>query len=449
MGPVLERWGVECMTGFDAAHLDDEPDLVVVGNVCRRDNPEAVAAFDRGLRVTHIAGALRELVMKGSSPLVVAGTHGKTTTTALSAYLLDAVGRKPGFLIGGIPIDFGVSARPLPVAPVSLPLAEGPQRKQPFVIEGDEYDTAYFEKTAKFLHYGAEVAIITSIEHDHIDIYPEFSQYQAAFSEFIGGIPETGLIVANAADPEVVNLVDQHARAPVAWYALQDQPYHGKAPTWLAAPTPSTAEGTRFDLYVGGVYAGRFATQLAGAYNVSNAVAAIAAAAQGFGAPLGELRVALTHFRGVARRQQVLGRPRGIVVIDDFAHHPSAVSATLHGLKARFRDGRLIAVFEPRSATACRKMHQQAYATAFDAADAILLAPLGRRLIPENERLDLQQLERDLHLRNKDVQRCSSTDEIVERAVKLAKPGDTLAVLSNGDFGGIHQKLLDALASQP
>ena len=181
MGPALERWGIQCVTGFDPAHLDSKPDLVVIGNVCRRDNPEAVAAFERGLRVTHIAGALRELVLPGSSPLVIAGTHGKTTTTALAAFLLDAVGRLPGFLVGGIPIDFGISARPTPNWPNSLPIAAGAQRRRPFVIEGDEYDTAYFEKTAKFLHYGAEVAIITSIEHDHIDIYPDFDKYLKCF----------------------------------------------------------------------------------------------------------------------------------------------------------------------------------------------------------------------------------------------------------------------------
>ena len=449
MGPALERWGIECMTGFDPAHLDAKPDLVIVGNVCRRDNPEAVAAFERGLRVTHIAGALRELALGGSAPLVVAGTHGKTTTTALCAYLLDAVGRKPGFLIGGVPIDFGVSARPLPDGPISLPLAGGTRRKPPFVIEGDEYDTAFFEKSAKFLHYGAEVAIITSIEHDHIDIYPDFDQYQAAFAQFIAGIPEMGLIVAHAADARVAALVGQHARAEVAWYALQDEPHHGLAPHWLAAPTPAGPEGTRFDLYVGGVFCGRFGTRLSGAYNVSNAVAAIAAASQGYGAALGELRAALPQFRGVMRRQQVLGTPGGIAVIDDFAHHPTAVAETLLGLRQRYRGGQLIAVFEPRSATACRNIHQAAYAKAFDAADVILLAPLGRRLIPEQERLDLKRLASDLHAQGKDATLCASVDEIVSRVADEARSGDAVAVLSNGDFGGIHAKLLVRLGQAP
>ncbi len=448
MGPALERWGIECMTGFEAAHLDARPDLVVIGNVCRRDNPEAVAAFERGLRVTHIAGALRELVLPGSSPLVIAGTHGKTTTTALAAFLLDSAGRMPGFLVGGIPVDFGVSARPLPNLPNSLPIAAGTQRRRPFVLEGDEYDTAFFEKTAKFLHYGAEVAIITSIEHDHIDIYPDFAKYLDAFAQFIASIPETGLLVARAADPNVVELVKRHARAAVAWYALQDEPTHGQSPHWLAAPLPANAEGTSFDLYAGGVYAGRYATQLTGGYNVGNALAAIAAAAQGFGVPLGELRVALPRFRGVMRRQQLLGMPGGVAIIDDFAHHPTAVNMTLRGLRDRFREGKLFAVFEPRSATACRKIHQKAYADAFTAADAILLAPIGRTNVPAAERLDLSRLTADLRGQGKDAAEYASVTDIVSALVSRARSGDAIAIMSNGDFGGIHKLLLDALEKE-
>jgi UDP-N-acetylmuramate: L-alanyl-gamma-D-glutamyl-meso-diaminopimelate ligase len=445
MGPALERWGIECMTGFDPKHLEPPPDLVVIGNVCRRDNPEAVAAFERQLRVTHIAGALRELVLPGSSPLVIAGTHGKTTTTALAAYLLDAAGRMPGFLIGGIPIDFGISARPLPDLPNSLPIDGGSQRRRPFVIEGDEYDTAFFEKTAKFLHYGAEVAIITSIEHDHIDIYPDFDKYLGAFGQFIASLPETGLIVARAADRHIVDWVNRHARAAVAWYALQDEPTHGQSPHWLAAPLPSHLEGTSFDLYAGGVYAGRYATQLSGGYNVSNALAAIAAAAQGFGVPLGELRVALPRFRGVMRRQQLLGMPGGVAVIDDFAHHPTAVNKTLRGLRHRFQGGKLFAVFEPRSATACRKIHQEAYAEAFAAADSVLLAPIGRANVPVEERLDLARLVTELHGHGKDASEYASIADIVSALVSRAVSGDAIVIMSNGDFGGVHKLLLAAL----
>jgi len=445
MGAALERWGIECMTGFDPVHLDSKPDLVVVGNMCRRDNSEAVAAFERGLRVTHIAGALRELALSGTAPLVVAGTHGKTTTTALAAFLLDALGRNPGFLIGGIPVNFGMSARPASNGTAHLPIASRIQRRTPFVIEGDEYDTAYFEKTAKFLHYGAEVAIITSIEHDHIDIYPDFDKYRNAFAQFIAGIPESGLIVARAADAQVVELVLQHARAEVAWYSLQAEPTQGQSPHWLAAPLPATPDGTSFDVYAGGVYAGRFMTQLTGEYNVGNVLAALAAAAQGYGASLGELRVALPRFQGVMRRQQLLGRPGGVAVIDDFAHHPTAVLETLRGLRERYRAGHFYAVFEARSATACRKIHQEAYARAFDAADSVLLAPLGRANIPADEQLDRQRLVADLKARGKDAQEYPNVQSIVENLVARAISGDVIAVLSNGDFGGIHHLLLEQL----
>jgi UDP-N-acetylmuramate: L-alanyl-gamma-D-glutamyl-meso-diaminopimelate ligase len=404
-----------------------------------------MAAFERGLKVTHIAGALRELVLKGTSPLVVAGTHGKTTTTALGAFLLDGTGRKPGFLIGGIPIDFGASARPALDPAVHLPLAAGAKRSVPFVIEGDEYDTAYFEKTAKFLHYGVEVAIITSIEHDHIDIYPDFEKYRDAFRQFISIVPESGLIVANVANAQVVELVTQHAKAEVNWYALQGEPTHGQSPHWLAAPLPGTPEGTSFDMYAGGVMAGRFSTQLSGGYNIGNALAAIAACTQGYGAKLGELRATLPRFRGVMRRQQLLGKPGGVAVIDDFAHHPTAVAETLRGLRQRYREGKLYALFEPRSATACRNIHQQAYVSAFDAADVVLLAPLGRSQVSPDDRLDLDQLVCDLQARGKDATRFESIANLVEAVVLRTSPGDVVAVLSNGDFGGIHQLLLDGL----
>ncbi len=446
MGPALERWGIECLTGFDPAHLDPKPDLVVIGNVCRRDNPEAVAAFEHGLRVTHVAGALKEFVLAGSAPLVIAGTHGKTTTTALAAFLLDAVGRQPGFLVGGIPVDFGISARPLPSAPAVLPILSSGNRQRPFVLEGDEYDTAYFEKTPKFLHYGAQVLVITSIEHDHIDIYPNVESYREAFVQLVKGMPEAGLIVAYAGDACVVKIVLEHANAEVAWYALQGEDTHGQSPHWLAAPAPGSVDASAFDLYAGGVAAGRFATQLAGNYNISNATAAIAATAQGYGVSLGELRAALPRFRGVTRRQQLLGRPKGIAVIDDFAHHPTAVEQTLRGLRERYHGGQLFAVFEPRSATACRKLHQEAYVAAFAAADVVLLAPLGRANVPVEERLDLTRLAADLRANGKDAVTCAGLDEIVKTLTTRAHSGDAIVVMSNGDFGGLHKMLLDALS---
>ena len=454
MGPALKSWGVRCLEGFEPAHLDVDAeghpiDRVIVGNVCRRDNPEAVAAFERNLTVLHIASALQELVLNGTSPLVVAGTHGKTTTTALAAYLLDKSGFEPGFLIGGLPRDFDVSARPTPKLATKLPLYHPRKRSTPFVIEGDEYDTAFFEKTAKFLHYRAEVGIITSIEQDHVDIYPNFDAYKRAFAQFVAKIPETGLIVAFAGDPVVVEVVTQSAKAPVSWYALNDDNPHGMPVHWLGAPLPSRTVGVEFDLYAGGVMAGRFRTQLSGKHNLRNCLAALAATAEGYGAPLEVLRTALGQFGGVCRRQQVIGNPRGIEVIDDFAHHPTAVRETLAALrervKARSNQGRLIAVFEPRSATACRNLHQSAYESAFASADWSLIAPLGRQNLPPEERLDIAQLVDALRRQGQQADAPESVEAIISLLSELALPGDCIALLSNGSFGGIHERLLKRL----
>lgn len=446
MGPALQEWGVRCFQGFAPAHLDRaRPDLVVVGNVCRRDNPEVEGARQRGYELLHIADALQRFALPQTSPLVVTGTHGKTTTSSLCAHLLERAGLEPGFLIGGIPSGLGrgfraAGRRKLPLASSRGQVA----RATPFVLEGDEYDTAFFEKTAKFLHYGAEVAILTSIEHDHIDIYPTFDSYRAAFVKFVEGLPEDGLLVAFAGDPEVV-AVAQRSRAPVAWYALEGQDTHGQPPHWLAAPAGSDASGTGFDLYAGGVMAGRFACPLPGRHNVANATAALAAVAQGYGVPLHQLAHPLATFGGIKRRQELLGTPGGVAVYDDFAHHPTAVAETLAALRTRHPRGRLFAVFEPRSATACRRMHQQAYEQAFDSADQVLLAPVGRPELAPEERLDTGKLARRLTERGIPATAFDDVDGILRALLDAAQPDDVIAILSNGSFGGIHERLVSAL----
>ncbi len=451
MGPALERWGIRTMTGFGPQNLDPRPDLVVVGNVCRPWNVEVQAARDAGIPLTTMAHALAEHLLAGTSPLIVGGTHGKTTTSSMAAWLLHDVGRDPGFLIGGLPKNFDTSFQ--------LPRSKGPARKlllaggpgaglrgTPFVVEGDEYDTAFFEKTPKFWHYRPEVGIITSIEHDHIDIYPDPASYLAAFQGFVERIPASGLIIASAADADVVEVVKRSAKAEVAWFALEGDDTHGQPPHWLAAPAGEDASGQAFDLYAGGVAAGRVGLRVPGLHNVRNALAALAAAAQGYGVPLSAAITALGRFEGVRRRQDLLFEARGVRVYDDFAHHPTAVDETLRALRSRHPEGALWAVFEARSATACRALHQEHYARAFRAADRVILAPLGRSDIPEAERLDLDRLTRALGEAGTRAEASPSIDAILASIAEGARPGDTIALLSNGAFGGIYEKLRGALS---
>jgi UDP-N-acetylmuramate: L-alanyl-gamma-D-glutamyl-meso-diaminopimelate ligase len=463
IGPELERWGVRTLPGFDAAHLEPRPDLVIVGNVCRKDNVEARAAMDLGIAVTTMPHALVDLVITPGafSPLVVAGTHGKTTTSAMAAWLLEAAGKHPGFFIGGLPKNFATSFRapPSSAAPArALAMtsdqdearaayvgAESRFRRVPFVIEGDEYDTAFFEKTPKFWHYRAEVAIVTSIEHDHIDIYPTEEAYRDAFRGMLQRMPPSGLVVAAAHDEAVVEATRQWAPCPVSYYALEGDATFGVQPEWLGAAGTIVDGMQEFDMYVGGVACGRLRMPVPGVHNVRNAVAAIAACAQGYGAPVRELIQAIAKFEGVRRRQDLVGEAKGVRIYDDFAHHPTAVEETLRALRAKHPTGRLIAVFEPRSATACRSLHQKAYETAFRSADWVLFAPLGRTNVPEGERLDVQALASRIAERGQRAEACPSVDAIVERLAGELQSGDTVALLSNGSFGGIQKKLLDKL----
>jgi UDP-N-acetylmuramate: L-alanyl-gamma-D-glutamyl-meso-diaminopimelate ligase len=429
IGPALREAGVACLQGYDAAHLDPPPDLCVIGNAIRRDNVEAIAAEQRDLPRSSMSAALRDHFLRGRRAVVVCGTHGKTTTSSLSAWLLDQAGLEPGFFIGGIPQNFGVGAQR---GRAEKSLTRG---AAPFVVEGDEYDAVYWHKQPKFYDYvGAsetDVAIVTSIEHDHIDIYPTEESYDAAFIGLFERVPERGLVIVDA-QTRALELARKHARARVVTYGLTPEA------EWSATIAPDGA----FDVFAGGSACGRFVSPLPGAHNVRNALAAIAMAAEGFGVAPSASRAALATFQGVKRRQELLGAPGGVSVYDDFAHHPTAVDETLRALRKKHPTGKLIAIFEPRSATACRNIHQAAYVHAFDAADRVLLAPLGRTNVPEGERLDLARLAREIGDR---ARACQNAEEIVSECMQNARTGDVIAVLSNGAFGGIHQRLLAAL----
>lgn len=429
IGPALRSAGVECLQGYDASHLDPAPDLVVVGNAIRKENVEAVAAEQRNIPRTSMSGALAERFLRGRRALVVCGTHGKTTTSSLAAWLLAHAGLQPGYFIGGIPQNFGAGAA---LGRESRSLT---QPAAPFVVEGDEYDAVYWKKQPKFFDYVSgtdDVVIVTSIEHDHIDVYPTERAYDEAFVGLYERVPEKGLVVVDVGQARAIDLARKHAKARVVTYGLDANA------EWSGA----MAGDGGFDVFAGGSACGRFSMALPGEHNVRNALGAIAACAEGFGVSPTSSKAALLSFTGVKRRQELLGTPGGINVYDDFAHHPTAVDETLRALRRKHPTGALIAVFEPRSATSCRSIHQAAYARSFDDADRVLFAPLGRSNVPEEERLDITALAKAL---GEKAFACKNVEEIVSIIVQSARSGDAVAVLSNGAFGGIHQKLLDAL----
>jgi UDP-N-acetylmuramate: L-alanyl-gamma-D-glutamyl-meso-diaminopimelate ligase len=447
-GPALDAAGVKCMKGWDPAHLEPRPDLVVVGNMIRRDNPEALAVESRGLPRTSMSRALRDHFLAGRRPLVVAGTHGKTTTATMCAHVLAKSDREPGWFIGGVPRSLPAGAA---IGSTKRRLTATDAARAPFVVEGDEYDDVYWSKRPKFLDYvgvgGDDVVILTSVEQDHVDIYPSELAYEEAFRALVRAVPEGGLLVVDAHAARARAITREESRARVAFYALDGDDTGDVTPTWSAAMAANDAAGnTQFDLFAGGVSCGRYALRVPGAHNVRNALATIAACAEGFGVDVRGMRAALATFEGVKRRQELLGAPGGVRVYDDFAHHPTAVRETLAALRARHPEGTLWAVFEPRSATACRALHQMEYARAFDLAARILFAPLGRTTIPEDERLDLARLVRDLGAEKASA--LPTVDGIVARLAEGARAGDTIVVLSNGAFGGLHARLLAALEAR-
>jgi UDP-N-acetylmuramate: L-alanyl-gamma-D-glutamyl-meso-diaminopimelate ligase len=448
IGPELEAAGVACLRGWDARNLEPRPDLVVVGNVIRKDNAEATAAESMGLTRTSMSRALRDLFLAGRKPLIVAGTHGKTTTATMCAHLLRAAERDPGWFIGGVPRGLPAGAA---IGSTKRKISDRGAPPTPFVVEGDEYDDVYWSKRPKFLDYvgiGADdVVIVTSVEFDHIDVYADVEAYEAAFRALVQSAPERGLLVVDAHASRARAIAREEAKARVAFYALDGDDTGDVTPTWSGAIAANDASGNaQFDLFAGGMSCGRYSLRVPGAHNVRNAIAAIAACADGFGIDVRGTRRALASFEGVKRRQELLGEPDGVRVYDDFAHHPTAVDETLRALRSRHSTGTLWAIFEPRSATACRALHQQEYARAFVAADRVLFAPLGRPNIPEGERLDLTKLVHDLGDRKAAL--ANGVDAIVALVARDARPGDTVAVLSNGAFGGLHGRLLSALGAR-
>lgn len=423
MSTLLERAGIHPRVGYDPAHFEPRPDLVIVGNAIHRNNPEAVEAERLGLSVLSMPQALARFFLSRHRPLVVAGTHGKTTTTAMAAWVYTACGADPGYLIGGAPRD--------------LPASFHDGAGERFVIEGDEYNAAYFDRGPKFLHYRPDTLILTSVEYDHADLYPSPEVLWDAYAKLLRLLPENGLLVACGDDAKVRELAAQ-ARCRVLFYGLD--PSNDLHPEGSIGGIEACPEGSRFR-----VEGTEVLLPMAGAHNVSNCLG-VWAAARHDGLPAADVVSALARFHGVKRRLEELGTARGVTVVDDFAHHPTAVDKTLVALRQRYPGRRLVVLFEPRSLTAGRRFFHEPYREAFARADRVLLAPIFHegRLSPE-ERLDFHALAEELTAAGVPTKVGADTADLLRTALEEAREGDVLVTMSSGSFDGMPYRLYEGL----
>ena len=424
MSDFLVGEGVRVLDGYDAGHITSAIDSVVVGNAISRGNPELEEVLDRKIRFRSLPEAIRDHFLWDARSVVIAGTHGKTTTTALAGWLLAANGRDPSVLVGGIAVNFDGSYR----------LGSG----RDFVIEGDEYDSAFFDKTAKFLKYLPDIAVVGNLEYDHADIYADMEALRTAFRRLVALVPRNGRLILGADSDEAARLASQ-ARCSVETFGLSE------GADWRAAEVQPDADGVAFELTVRGERLGHVRVPLYGAHNVQNALAAMAAGAAA-GLSVGEMIPALAQFRGVRRRLELRGVAGGVSVYDDFAHHPTAILETLRAIRWSRPTGRLWAVFEPRSATSCRRVFQADFARAFSEspADEVIIASVFRASLPEAERLDVDALVESVTRAGRRA-RHVATARIVDDVAAGAREGDLVVIMSNGGFDGIHDKLLDRL----
>jgi UDP-N-acetylmuramate: L-alanyl-gamma-D-glutamyl-meso-diaminopimelate ligase len=427
MSDFLAAEGIPALSGYKAEHITSDIGLVVVGNAISRGNPELEATLDRKIRYCSLPEAIRDHFLWGARSIVVAGTHGKTTTTSLVGWVLTHSGIDPSVLIGGIARNFGEHGS-------SYRLGRGRE----FVIEGDEYDSAFFDRTAKFLKYVPDIAVVNNVEFDHADIYRDLEAVSLAFRRLVTLVPRRGLLLLGADSPDALALKDK-AFSRIETFGLD------AGANWRAHDIVSLDATTRFTVSRFGAAVGTFDLPLVGMHNLRNALAAIAVATEvGVDAP--RIAEALRQFAGVKRRLEVVGSAGGVTVYDDFAHHPTAVAETLAGVRASHPAARVWAVFEPRSASSCRRVFQDDFARAFAAADEVVIAPVFRSSLPEPERLSVGQLVGDLTARGQSARAAVDLDDIVRTIVSGRRPGDLVVVMSNGGFGGIHQKLLQALS---
>jgi len=430
MSDLLKDLAIPYREGYSAENLEPRPDIVIVGNAISRGNPELEAMLNLKIPYTSAAATVKEEFIRGRHSLAVAGTHGKTTTTSILAWALESAGLNPSFLIGGVAENFGTSFR----------LTDAKY----FVIEADEYDTAYFDKGPKMWHYLPDTAIVNNVEFDHADIYRDEVAYNLAFARFINLIPSNGTLVAGWDSPTVRDLAAK-SFAPVESFGVCNGDAAGAAPRWQAVDVEFGPASTRFTVLHNGVEWGKIETPLAGAFNVRNCLAAIAAA-ESVNADRAGVIDGLRTFRSVRRRLEVRGEARGVTLIDDFAHHPTAVQETIEAVRQRYAGRPIVAVFEPRSYTAQRKEFQEPYERALMGADQIIVAGLFRpERYTQETALDPLELVEAWRARGRQADYIPDVDEIVRVLASRLKGGEVVLIMSNGGFGGIHEKLLAAL----
>ena len=426
MSDFLQQQRITALQGYRAEHITADLDLVVVGNAISRGNPELEEVLDRKIRYCSLPEAIRDNFLWGARSIVIAGTHGKTTTTSLTGWLLTYGGADPSVFIGGIAENFDGSYR----------IGGGRE----FVIEGDEYDSAFFDKTAKFLKYLPDIAVVNNIEFDHADIYPNLDAIRLAFERLVNLVPRRGLLLLGADNADAAAL-RKCARCRVETFGLSD------GADWQAHDLRVSESSTSFSVRRNGQPAGSFEAPLLGAYNVRNALASIAVAAA-VGLNVDTMADGLRKFKGVRRRMEHRGTAAGVAVYDDFAHHPTAIQETLAAVRSAFPDRRIWGIFEPRSATSCRRVFQSDFVRALSNADLVVLPAVFRSTLPEDERLSAEQIVADLKQSGVNARFIPAVDDIVRAVAKEARDGDLVVVMSNGGFDNIHQKLLSALEAR-
>jgi UDP-N-acetylmuramate: L-alanyl-gamma-D-glutamyl-meso-diaminopimelate ligase len=432
MSTMLQSLGINVAHGFKREHLTPAPDCVIVGNAIPRGNPEVEETLGRKLLYRSQAEVVKEEFIRGRHSLAVAGTHGKTTTTSIASWVMDQGGLNPSFLIGGVAQNFGSSFR-----------VTGSDY---FIIEADEYDTAYFDKGPKFMHYLPELAIVNNIEFDHADIYTDLDAVKLAFRRFMNLVPENGRLIAGWDSPNVRKVVESFGER----LFTRVETFGTDASAKWQIRNADFGEGlSRFEVFCENQSWGEFQTPLLGEFNLLNCLAVIVAA-DAWAVSKEKIRSALVSFQNVKRRAEVRGEERGVVVIDDFAHHPTAVRETLRALRARYKDRRLIAVFEPRSWSSRLAVFQQDYANAFAAADYVVIAAVfdSQKVTEKGRALDTEALIDAISKQGKPALALPDADEIVAHLAPELRSGDVVAIMSNGGFGGIHEKILTVLRSE-